>query len=181
MRISHRCPKRVLASSELIVFRVRILGRDHQLADHRVKRAHCNHAPRRDPGLLQAESAPAVLFHWSEDRVRGHVAVCVYAAVIEALMAADLRAADLRDPDIDDQHLTPVRALRELARIQAVAIEAGEHRVRPGASSILRPESPAGLKVKPCGRGFAARPDPGSPGWRRRIAPLFCANSSCVR
>jgi transposase len=69
------------------------------------------------------------VFHWTEDRVRGHVAVCVYAAVIEALMATDLRAADVRDPDIDDQHLTPARALRELARIRAVAIEAGERRI----------------------------------------------------
>ena len=69
------------------------------------------------------------VFHWTEDRVRGHVAVCVYAAVIEALMAADLRAGDVRDPDIDDQHLSPARALRELARIRAVAIEAGERRI----------------------------------------------------
>lgn len=65
------------------------------------------------------------VFHWTEDRVRGHVAVCVYAAVIEALMAADLRTADLRDPDLDDQHLSPARALRELARIRAVTIDAG--------------------------------------------------------
>ena len=69
------------------------------------------------------------VFHWTEERVRGHVAVCVYAAVIEALMAADLRDADVRDPDLDDQHLTPARALRELARIRAVAIEAGERRI----------------------------------------------------
>jgi hypothetical protein len=69
------------------------------------------------------------VFHWTEQRVRGHVAVCVYAAVIEALMAADLRAADVGDPDLDDQHLTPARALRELARIRAVAIEAGERRI----------------------------------------------------
>jgi transposase len=69
------------------------------------------------------------VFHWTEERVRAHVAVCVYAAVIEALMAADLRAADVWDPDIDDQHLTPSRALRELARIRAVAIEAGDKRI----------------------------------------------------
>jgi hypothetical protein len=69
------------------------------------------------------------VFHWTEDRVRGHVAICVYAAVIEALMAADLRAADVRDPDLDDQHLSPARALRELARIRAVAIEAGERHI----------------------------------------------------
>jgi hypothetical protein len=69
------------------------------------------------------------VFHWTENRVRGHVAVCVYAAVIEALMAVDLRGADVRDPDLDDQHLSPARALRELARIRAVVIEAGERRI----------------------------------------------------
>ncbi len=69
------------------------------------------------------------VFHWTEERVRGHVAVCVYAAVIEALMAADLRAADVRDPDLDDQHLSAARALRELTRVRAVAIEAGERRI----------------------------------------------------
>lgn len=69
------------------------------------------------------------VFHWTEDRVRGHVAVCVYAAVIEALMAADLRTADVHDPDLDDQHLSPARALRELDRIRAVTIDAGERRI----------------------------------------------------
>lgn len=70
------------------------------------------------------------VFHWTEDRVRGHVAICVYAGVIEALMAADLAAADVRDPDLADQHLTPARALRELARIRAVSLDAGDKRIR---------------------------------------------------
>ncbi|MEW6153670.1 MAG: hypothetical protein AB1673_06740 [Actinomycetota bacterium] len=65
------------------------------------------------------------VYHWTEDRVRGHIAICVYAAVIESLMAADLRAADVRDPDLDDQHLSPARAMRELARVHAVVLDAG--------------------------------------------------------
>lgn len=69
------------------------------------------------------------VFHWTEDRVRGHVAICVYAGVIEALMAADLRTADVRDPDLGDQVLTPARALRELARIRAVSLDAGDTRI----------------------------------------------------
>ena len=36
--------------------------------------------------------------HWAEQRVRGHVAVCVYAAVIETLITCDLAKADVRDP-----------------------------------------------------------------------------------
>jgi Transposase DDE domain len=63
--------------------------------------------------------------HWTEQRVRGHVAVCVYATVIEALIAADLTAAGVRDPDLDGQHLTPARALRELERVRAVTLTAG--------------------------------------------------------
>jgi hypothetical protein len=63
--------------------------------------------------------------HWTERRVRGHVATCVYAAVIEALITAALRNADVRDPDLDDQHLTAARALRELDRVRAVTLTAG--------------------------------------------------------
>lgn len=51
--------------------------------------------------------------HWTERRVRGHVAICVYASLIEALIARDLRAAHLRDPDLPDQHLSAARTLRE--------------------------------------------------------------------
>ena len=38
--------------------------------------------------------------HWTERRVHGHIAICVYAAVIEALITAALAAADVRDPDL---------------------------------------------------------------------------------
>ncbi len=60
--------------------------------------------------------------HWTESRVRGHVAVCVLAAVFEALIANDLAAADVRDPDLADQHLSAERAARELARIRRVTL-----------------------------------------------------------
>ena len=56
--------------------------------------------------------------HWTEKRVRGHVAVCVYAAVIETLISQALAQADVRDPDLADQHLSADRALRELNRIR---------------------------------------------------------------
>jgi hypothetical protein len=68
--------------------------------------------------------------HWTERRVRGHVAVCVYATVIESLIAAALREADVRDPEIDDQHLSPERALRELGRVRAVTLEAAGKTLR---------------------------------------------------
>jgi transposase len=61
--------------------------------------------------------------HWTERRVRGHVAVCVYAAVIEAVVARALAEADVRDPDVADRHLSAPRALRELGRIRAVTLD----------------------------------------------------------
>ncbi len=64
------------------------------------------------------------VFHWTERRVRGHVAVCVIAAVIEALMRTALREADVHDPDLDDQHLSARRALEELDRIRQVTLDA---------------------------------------------------------
>ena len=67
--------------------------------------------------------------HRTERRVRAHVAVCVYATVIEALMARALRAADVRDPDLPGQFLSPERALRELGRIRAVTLTAGERTI----------------------------------------------------
>jgi hypothetical protein len=66
--------------------------------------------------------------HWTEPRVRGHIAICVYAAVIETLINKTLTAADVRDPDLADQHLTATRALRELGRIRHVELTAaGRH------------------------------------------------------
>jgi transposase len=68
--------------------------------------------------------------HWTERRVRGHVAVCVYATVVESLIAAALRDADVQDPEIDDQHLSCERALRELGRVRAVTFEAAGKTLR---------------------------------------------------
>ena len=60
------------------------------------------------------------VFHYSEKRVRGHVAICVLAAVIEAVMAIDLGEAKLTDPDLGDQVLSARRALRELERVRMI-------------------------------------------------------------
>ncbi len=66
------------------------------------------------------------IFHWTESRVRGHIAVCVLAAVIETLLANRLADADVRDPDLEDQRLTAPRALDELDRIRQVTLTAGD-------------------------------------------------------
>ena len=60
------------------------------------------------------------VFHYTEKRVRGHVAICVLAAVIEAVMALDLAGAKITDPDLEGQQLSARRALRELERIRMI-------------------------------------------------------------
>ena len=60
------------------------------------------------------------VLHYTEKRVRGHVAICVLAAVLEAVMSIDLKARKLTDPDLEVQHLTARRGLRELERIRMV-------------------------------------------------------------
>lgn len=70
------------------------------------------------------------VFHWTENRVRGHIAICVLAAVIEAVIANQLAAADIRDPDLANQHITARRALAELNRIRVHHLDTGNHHVR---------------------------------------------------
>ncbi|MGB5760453.1 MAG: IS1634 family transposase [Acidimicrobiales bacterium] len=62
--------------------------------------------------------------HWTEQRVKGHIAVCVYAAVVEILIGKTLAAAAVEDPDIDGQDLSAQRALRDLGRVRQVTITA---------------------------------------------------------
>jgi len=70
------------------------------------------------------------VYHWTEQRVAGHIAICVLAAVIEAVIANQLAAADLREPDLPDQILTPRRALAELNRIRVHHLTAGDRNIR---------------------------------------------------
>ena len=67
--------------------------------------------------------------HWTEQRVRGHVAVCVYAALMETLITRALTTADVRDPDLKHQHLTAARALRLLNRIRRVELTTHKHQI----------------------------------------------------
>jgi transposase len=70
------------------------------------------------------------VFHWTEDRVNGHIAVCVLAAVIEAVIANRLAAVDIRDPDLPDQTISARRALAELNRIRSHHLDAGDRHVQ---------------------------------------------------
>ena len=69
------------------------------------------------------------VYHWTEQRVRGHIAVCVLAAVIEAVITNNLAAADIRDPDRPEQTITARRALTELNRIRVHHLTAGDRDV----------------------------------------------------
>jgi transposase len=70
------------------------------------------------------------VFHWTEARVKGHIAVCVLAAVIEAVIGNRLAAADLRDPDLPEQTISARRALAELNRIRIHHLDAGDRHVQ---------------------------------------------------
>lgn len=100
--------------------------------------------------LLEVESTFRVLKdlielrpmrHWTEPRVHGHIAICVYAALIEALIETDLRTAGIPDPDIPGQTISPRRALRELARIHQVTIDLA-------GRTITRTTRPTGLQQR---------------------------------
>ena len=69
------------------------------------------------------------IYHWTETRVRGHVALCVLAGVIEAIISRNLADAAIADPDKPGQHLTAARALRELQRIRHITITAGDNHI----------------------------------------------------
>ena len=67
--------------------------------------------------------------HWTQRRVRGHIAVCFNAAVIEALIGRALAETDIRDPDLGDQHLSAARGLRERNRIRRVQLDANGRQI----------------------------------------------------
>ena len=61
--------------------------------------------------------------------MRGHIALCVLAATIEAVIAKDLAPRASWTPTSTGQVLSPRRALAELNRIRQVDFETGERRV----------------------------------------------------
>ncbi|MFZ2058206.1 MAG: IS1634 family transposase [Acidimicrobiales bacterium] len=68
--------------------------------------------------------------HFTEERVRGHIALCVLGAVIEAVMGKDLEAAGVKDPDLEHQVISPRRALAELDRIRLVTMDVNGRTIR---------------------------------------------------
>lgn len=68
--------------------------------------------------------------HFTEEQVRGHIALCVLAAMIDAVMGKDLTAARVMHPDLEHQVLSPRRALDELDRIRLVAMRANSRSIR---------------------------------------------------
>jgi hypothetical protein len=63
------------------------------------------------------------VFHWTEPRVRGHISICVIAAVVEALITTDLAEHDVTDPDLPDQHLSARRCLDTLQRVRRITLD----------------------------------------------------------
>ena len=70
------------------------------------------------------------MFHWSEERVRGHVALWVLATTIEAVMAKDLVKVKVMDPDLPFQSMTPRRALALLKEVRLQHLAAGTKQIK---------------------------------------------------
>ena len=70
------------------------------------------------------------VFYWTEQRVRGHIAICVLAALIETVIANNLTTAGIHDPDLRGQTITPRRALAELNQIRIHHLTAGDRDIR---------------------------------------------------
>lgn len=70
------------------------------------------------------------MYHFTESRVRGHVAISVLAATIEAVTGKDFAAAKVNDPDIRSQLISPRRALAEVDRIHRATVDAGARSIR---------------------------------------------------
>ena len=86
------------------------------------------------------------VFHWTKERVRAHVALCLLAATIEAVMAKDLVAAKVMDPNLPFQHMTPRRALAELAEVRLDSwVPVTHYRARQPTDSATG-HHPAGLR-----------------------------------
>jgi hypothetical protein len=88
------------------------------------------------------------MFHWTEARVRGHVALCVLAATIEAVMAQDLVKAKLTDPDLPFQSMTPRRALALLKEVRLQHISTGNKQIKlVNRRSVLQAKVLKALRV----------------------------------
>ena len=94
--------------------------------------------------------------HWTERRVRGHVAVCVYAALIETLINHALVADDIRDPDLG--HRTAPHPRPSPARPQPHPPPPNRRR-RPPDHAYHPPKPPTGPNT---GRHRSRQPTPGT-------------------
>jgi hypothetical protein len=123
--------------------------------------------------VLKSSLGLGPIRHFTETRVRGHIAICVLAAVIEQLIGNRLRDADLRDPDLEQQHLSAERAIQELDRIRQVTFTAGDRTTPSPAAAPCNTRSwlPSG-STPPPGPG---RPSPAD----RRPPPRPYTTTCC--
>ena len=91
------------------------------------------------------------VFHRTEARVRGHIALCVIAATIEAVMGEDLARAQVMDPNVGGQALTPRRALAQLMEIRRHRLHAGREIEVVDRPSVLQREILAAFGVDTTG------------------------------
>jgi hypothetical protein len=76
------------------------------------------------------------IFHWTDERITGHLAMCFIALFCEAHMTRAMRAKRLtrdsraiREDVIDERPLTAVTVLHELAEVRAVPVAIGKQTI----------------------------------------------------
>jgi transposase len=81
-------------------------------------------------GEIKGNLKARPVFHWSDDRIVGHLTLCFLAYYCESLMTIALREKEimLDSPAIDDgiikeRPLTVVEALRELSEVRAIPVK----------------------------------------------------------
>jgi transposase len=81
-------------------------------------------------GEIKGNLKARPVFHWSDDRIVGHLTLCFLAYYCESLMTIALREKEimLESPAIDDgiikeRPLTAVEAMRELSEVRAIPVK----------------------------------------------------------
>ena len=81
-------------------------------------------------GELKGTMKARPIFHWTDDRIRGHLMMCFLALACESRMTIALRAANtardskaIREGVIGDRPLSAAQTLKELCEVRAIPVQ----------------------------------------------------------
>lgn len=74
-------------------------------------------------GELKGPLKSRPIFHWTDERIIGHLTLCFLTYLCEAHMAVALREADMvREGKVADRALTVSTVMRELSEVRAIPV-----------------------------------------------------------